>query len=102
MSWLTDTLQGIPLNAVLREKISLVEQKLKDMELEKKKLEERVTELDKENSGLKTENANLKQQLATATTPVAKPQINKAVTFLTATRLAFTAPDAGTRRKRST
>jgi hypothetical protein len=47
------------LNAVLKERVALAEQKLKEIEQEKKKLEEKV-------SALEVENANLKQkQLST-------------------------------------
>lgn len=70
MSWLSDILQGVPLNAVLRERMALAEQKLKEIEQKKKKLEERT-------AALEAENADLKQQLATATaqTNQEKPKI---------------------------
>ena len=57
MGWFTDLLQGIPLNAVLKEKIGLFEQKYKDLEAEKNKLELQV-------ATLAAENAALKQQIA--------------------------------------
>jgi predicted nuclease with TOPRIM domain len=59
MSWLSELLQGVPLNAVLRERVALAEQKFKEIEQDKKKLEEKV-------SALEAENADLKQKIAAA------------------------------------
>src|SRR5687767_12006838 len=57
MGWFNDLLQGIPLNAVLKERVALAEQKFKDMEQEKKRLEEKV-------AARESENADLKQRLS--------------------------------------
>lgn len=54
MSWLSDLLQGIPLNSVLRERVALAEQKFKDIETENKTLRERVVALTAENESLKS------------------------------------------------
>src|SRR5262249_10309329 len=53
MGWLTDLLQGLPVNPVLRERLALAEQKFKDMEAENKRLKEEVATLAEENEGLK-------------------------------------------------
>ncbi len=49
MPWLSDLLQGVPLNSVLRERVALAEQKFKDIEAENKSLKERVSALTAEN-----------------------------------------------------
>jgi hypothetical protein len=58
MGWLTDLLQGIPLNAVLREKLNTAEKKFTDLEEENNRLNERVAALTKENEELKRQIAN--------------------------------------------
>jgi hypothetical protein len=55
MSWLSDLLQGIPLNAVLKERVALAEQKFKDIEAENRALKERIAVLIAENDTLKRE-----------------------------------------------
>jgi cell division protein FtsB len=55
MKWLWDLFEGIQVNAVLREKISLAEQKFKDMETENKKLKEQITVLTAEVAGLRNQ-----------------------------------------------
>jgi hypothetical protein len=57
MSWMTDILQGIPVNAVLKERLALAEQKFKDLEAGNKSLQDQVV-------AIKTENSALKEQLA--------------------------------------
>jgi FtsZ-binding cell division protein ZapB len=57
MVFIDSLLQGIPINAVLREKLDLVKQKYNELEIENQKLNEHV-------SALKTENGDLKKQLA--------------------------------------
>src|SRR5438874_1465726 len=53
MGWLMEMLQGIPLNAVLRERVTLAEQKYKDLESENKKLKEQVETLASELASLR-------------------------------------------------
>lgn len=56
MGWLGDILQvlpGIQANSVLRERVTLAEQKSRDMEAENKRLEEKVATLTKENDELR-------------------------------------------------
>jgi hypothetical protein len=53
MTSLTDLLQGIPLNAVLRERVALAEQRLKDLESENKNLKDQAATLAKENAALR-------------------------------------------------
>ena|ERR1700722_4441811 len=53
MAWLSDLLQGIPLNAVLKERIAYEEKRFKDLETENKRLKEQVSALTEENDGLK-------------------------------------------------
>lgn len=65
MGMIDDFLQGIPLNAVLRERLALAEQKYKDMETENKELKQRV-------ASLTTEVATLAEKIAKA--PVASEQ----------------------------
>lgn len=55
MKWLWDLFEGIQVNAVLREKISLAEQKFKDMERENKNLKEQVAALTSEVEGLRNQ-----------------------------------------------
>lgn len=55
MSWVMEMLQGIPVNAVLREKILLIEEKIKRFEDEKKRLEDEVVSLRKENNSLRAQ-----------------------------------------------
>lgn len=57
MSWWSEMMQGIPLNAVLKERLALAEQKFKDIEAENSTLKEKA-------SALTTENEALKQKLA--------------------------------------
>lgn len=52
MSWFTDLLQGIPVNAVLKERLALAEQKFKDLESENKTLKEQVAQLQQANKSL--------------------------------------------------
>ncbi|HTU91633.1 MAG TPA: hypothetical protein VMF69_16235 [Gemmataceae bacterium] len=58
MGWLSDLLQGIPLNSVLRERVALAEQKFREVEEENKRLMEEVAALTKENGELKREIAD--------------------------------------------
>jgi hypothetical protein len=69
MSWLGDLLQGIPLNAVLKERMALVEQKLKDTEEKNKALEGTVADLT-------AENERLKKQISHAPMAAAAPAEN--------------------------
>jgi hypothetical protein len=56
MGWLDDVLQGIPLNSVLRERISLAEEKFRSLELENEKLKQ-------QNAVLTAENISLNERL---------------------------------------
>ncbi len=69
MNWLNDLLQGIPLNAVLRERLALVEQRFKDME-------EKLTAVIKERDELKRQIAE-----APAAMPTEKPEIRNGVYY---------------------
>jgi hypothetical protein len=53
MGWFSDFLQGIPVNAALREQLKLAEQRFKDMEDENARLKEQVASLTAENEDLK-------------------------------------------------
>ena len=74
MSLLSDLLQGIPLNAVLKERVALAEQKFKDIEAENRSLKGEVESLTTENSALKTE---LKESRTLATAAEVKPVVVK-------------------------
>ncbi len=54
MSMITDILQGIPVNAVLRERITILEQKFKELEEANKALEEEKATLVKEKGELQS------------------------------------------------
>ncbi len=53
MGFFSDIMQSIPVNAVLRERITLAENKIKDLETENKKLKDQVAVLTTENEELK-------------------------------------------------
>jgi hypothetical protein len=72
MSWLTDLLQGIQLNPVLRERLALAEQKFKDIETENKHLTEKVAAITKENETLRQQ---IEQAPVAGVPPKEKPQI---------------------------
>ncbi|HYT92781.1 MAG TPA: hypothetical protein VEL76_28955 [Gemmataceae bacterium] len=59
MGLVSDFFQGIPLNAVLKERVTLAEQKVKDMEAETRKLKEQVAALTTENEQLKRQVSDL-------------------------------------------
>jgi hypothetical protein len=62
MSWWTDLLQGIPLNAVLKERLALAEQKFNALEKENKELRGQVEALTAENASLKEERDSLRTE----------------------------------------
>jgi hypothetical protein len=53
MGWLTDLVQGVPVNAVLRERLALAEQRFKDLESENAKLKGQLAALTAEHEVLK-------------------------------------------------
>jgi hypothetical protein len=55
MGWISDLLQGIPVNAVLKERVALAEQKFKDLEAQNKALSDKVASLLVENDALKAQ-----------------------------------------------
>jgi len=64
MSWITDLLQDIPLSAVLREKIGLIETKYQTAETQIASLKSENESLKESNAQLETENVQLKKQIA--------------------------------------
>jgi hypothetical protein len=74
MGWLNDWLQGIPRNAVLKERIAFEEKTFKDMKAENKQLKEAVATLTAENEELKRQIADAPVATATAQ-PQEKPKI---------------------------
>lgn len=56
MDWLADVLQRIPLNAILKERVALAEQKHKELEDEATQLRETIAALTAENVSLKQQN----------------------------------------------
>jgi hypothetical protein len=67
MGWLSELLQGIPLNAVLKERVALAEQKFKDTEAENKQLKEKV-------ATLTTEIEELKRRITKAPVAIEAPK----------------------------
>lgn len=53
MGWLSDLFQGLPVNAVLRERLALAEGKVKDIEIAAEKLKDEIKTLTQENQKLK-------------------------------------------------
>lgn len=62
MSLLSEILQGIPLNAVLKEKVELIQRQYADLELENQRLRDQISALKIENKDLKCEISQLKSQ----------------------------------------
>lgn len=60
MSWISELLQGIPLNAVLKERVQLAEEKFKTLEDENEQLKTRIQQLEDENKVLVSELAQTK------------------------------------------
>ena len=63
MSWITDLLQDIPLSAVLREKVSLIETKYQDAERQIATLTSKNKALQARNEQLESDNMQLVQQI---------------------------------------
>jgi len=72
MSWWSELLQGIPLNAVLKERLALAEQKFKELEEENDRLKEQVIALNGENEALRKK---VEQATVAALPPKERPGI---------------------------
>jgi hypothetical protein len=72
MGWFMDLLQGVPLNAVLKERVALAEQKFNDLEERNKQLQEQVVALTAENASLKNK---LEQAPVAAVPPKETPEV---------------------------
>ena len=72
MAWLSDLLQGIPLNAVLKERVALAEQKFKDQEGEMNKLKAQVATLAADNEALRKQ---IKDARIAVPAPKEQPEI---------------------------
>lgn len=73
LSWLTDFVQAVPLNSVLREQKALAEQKSKQFESENTSLKERVAALTAENAELKR---RVEQAPVAAAPPLEQPEMH--------------------------
>jgi hypothetical protein len=78
MGWLSDLLQGVPLNAVLRERVALAEQKFRDMETENTKLREELAAARKEFEEIKRQIADAPVAVAP---PMEQPKIENGIYF---------------------
>src|SRR5689334_7102515 len=74
MSFWTDVMQGIPINAVLKERLALAEQKFKDIEAENKGLQQQVATLRQQNEQL---SARVHAYEANETAAESKPNLER-------------------------